>query len=60
MDAITTIEVETEEEYKTWGKLDTNEKCEINKYYAEEILRVLSAYLPQLLKNEPFFSNHFK
>ena len=60
MDAITTLEVETEEEYKTWGKLDTNEKCEINKYYAEEILRVLSAYLPQLLANEPFFNNHFK
>lgn len=60
MDAITTIEIETEEEYKTWGKLDTNEKCEINKHYAKEILRVLSDYLPQLLKNEPFFANHFK
>lgn len=59
MDAITTIEIETAEEYKTWGKLDTNEKCEINEYYAEEILRVLSDYLPQLLKNEPFFKDHF-
>ena len=60
MDAIITIEIESEEEYRTWGKLNTEEKCEINKYYAKEILRVLSAYLPNMLKKEPFFSNHFK
>lgn len=60
MEALTTLEIESAEEYKTWGKLDTKEKCDINKEYAKEILRVLSAYLPTLLKGEPFFSSHFK
>ena len=60
MEALTTLEIESAEEYKTWGKLDTKEKCDINKEYAKEILRVLSAYLPTLLKKEPFFYNHFK
>ena len=60
MEALTTLEIESAEEYKTWGKLDTKEKCDINKEFAKEILRVLSAYLPTLLKREPFFSTHFK
>lgn len=60
MEALTTLEIESAEEYKTWGKLDTEEKCDINKEYAKEILHVLSAYLPTLLKREPFFSTHFK
>ena len=60
MEALTTLEIESAEEYKTWGKLDTKEKCDINKEYAKEILRILSAYLPTLLKGEPFFSSHFK
>lgn len=60
MEAIITIEIESEEDYKTWGKLDTEEKCEINKEYAIEIMYVLSLYLPHLLKNEPFFSKSFE
>lgn len=60
MDAITTIEIESNEDYKTWGKLDTKEKCKINQEYADKIMDVLSAYLPNMLKNEPFFSSHFK
>lgn len=60
MEALTTLEIESAEEYKTWRKLDTKEKCDINKDFAKEILRVLSAYLPTLLKKEPFFYNHFK
>lgn len=60
MDAITTLEVESEEEYKTWGSLDTNEKCKINQEYANEVLDALSMYVPGLLMKEPFFASRFK
>ena len=52
--------LESEEEYKTWGSLDTNEKCKINQEYANEVLDALSMYVPGLLMKEPFFASRFK
>ena len=42
------------------GSIDTVEKCKTNQEYAKKLLDILAEYLPQLLANEPFFSNHFK
>ena len=43
-----------------WDAVNTIEKCAINQKYANELLDILANYLPKLLKEEPFFSKHFK
>ena len=60
MEEISDLEIKAERNCGTWGAVDTLEKCKINQQYAKELLDVLSAYLPKLLKNESFFSEHFK
>lgn len=59
MDKLTGLAIRAERNCGTWGAVDTKEKCTLNQNYAKELLDILSAYLPILLKNEPFFSNHF-
>lgn len=60
MQKLTDLKIRTEQNCGTWGAVDTKEKCVLNQQYAKELLDVLSAYLPHLLKNEPFFSGNFK
>lgn len=60
MDKLTGLEIRAERNCGTWGAADTKEKCTLNQNYAKKLLDILSAYLPSLLKNEPFFSSHFK
>lgn len=60
MDKLTGLKIRAERNCGTWGTVDTKEKCTLNQDYAKELLDILSAYLPSLLKNEPFFSNHYK
>lgn len=60
MNKLASLKIQAERNCGTWGAIDTIEKCTLNQAYAEELLDILSAYLPNLLRNEPFFSNHFK
>lgn len=60
MDKLTGLAIRAERNCATWGAVDTKEKCTLNQDYANELLDILSAYLPTLLKGEPFFSSHFK
>ncbi len=60
MEELSDLEIKAEHNCGMWGAVDTIEKCTINQKYAEKLLDILAAYLPKLLKNEPFFSTHFK
>lgn len=60
MDKLTGLTIRAERNCATWGAIDTKEKCTLNQDYANELLGILSDYLPNLLKYEPFFSSHFK
>lgn len=59
MDKLTDLEIRAERNCGAWGAVDTKEKCKLNQDYANELLDILAAYLPNLLKNEPFFYEHF-
>ena len=60
MEELSDLKIKAEQNCGMWGAVDTIEKCAINQEYANELLQILSAYLPNLLKNEPFFYNHFE
>ena len=60
MDKLTGLAIRAERNCATWGAVDTKEICTLNQDYANELLDILSVYLPTLLKREPFFSTHFK
>lgn len=56
---LTSLEIKAEQNCATWGAVDTEEKCKKNQEYAKELLEILSRSVPNLLKNEPFFADHF-
>ena len=60
MEKLSALGIEAERNCGMWGSIDTVEKCKTNQEYAKKLLDILAEYLPQLLANEPFFSNHFK
>ena len=60
MEKLSALGIEAERNCGMWGSIDTVEKCKTNQEYAKKLLDILAEYLPQLLKNEPFFSNHFE
>ncbi len=60
MEDLSTLEICAEKNCGTWGSIDTDEKCRINQKNAEKLLDILAKRLPQMLKNEPFFSDRFK
>lgn len=59
MDQLTGLKIRAERNCGTSGAVDTQEKCTLNQCYANKLLNILSEYLPNLLRNEPFFSDHF-
>lgn len=60
MEDLSTLGICAEKNCGTWGSIDTDEKCRINQKNAEKLLDILANHLPQMLKNEPFFSDRFK
>lgn len=60
MEDLSALGIDAERNCGMWGSIDTVEKCKTNQEYAEKLLDILADYLPQLLKNEPFFADHFK
>ena len=56
---LTVLAIKAEQNCGTWGSVDTDSKCEINQKYAEELLEILSIYMPKLLQKEAFFTNCF-
>ena len=60
MGELDNLKLKAEKLDSSTGGVNTPEKFEKYHQCAEELLKTLSAYVPQLLKNEPFFSNHFK
>lgn len=60
MEALSDLEIRAEQNCRMWRAVDTKERCAINQKYAKELLDILANYLPKLLKEEPFFSKHFK
>lgn len=59
MGKLTDLEIQAEQNCGTSGAVDTQEKCKFNQNCAKKLLGILSEYLPNLLRNEPFFSDHF-
>ena len=60
MEALSDLEIRAEQNCHVWDAVNTKERCAINQKYANELLDILANYLPKLLKEEPFFSKHFK
>lgn len=58
MEDLSALEFEIEQEFGV-GRVDTAEKCSLNQKHAEQLLDLLAKHLPELLKNEPFFSARF-
>ena len=54
------FKLEKEQIYDAVGSVKNPDKCKTNKEYAEKLRELLSSNLPELLKNEPFFADHFK
>ena len=50
---------EAEKVYYSWGGINTEEKCAINRNNAEKLLTLLGDKVPILLRNESFFKNLF-
>ncbi len=55
MQDLSDLQMRAEKNCGTWGSVDTFEKCTINQKYAEELLDILSQYLPILLERESVF-----
>ena len=60
MEELSALGVKAEKNCGTWGAVDTVDKCKINQEYAKELLDILANHLPKMLKEEPFFEQHFK
>ena len=60
MEELSALGVKAEKNCGTWGAVDTVDKCKINQEYAKELLDILANHLPKMLKEEPFFKQHFK
>ena len=59
MQDLDTLGRKAEKVYYSPGGINTEEKCATNMKNAEELLKLLGAYVPELLKNEDFFTQIF-
>ena len=60
MGELDNLKLKAEKLDSSTGGVNTPEKFAKYHQCAEDLLKTLSDYVPQLLKNEPFFANHFK
>lgn len=59
MQGLDTLGRKAEKVYYSPGGINTEEKCTTNMENAEELLKLLGAYIPKLLEKEDFFKQAF-